>query len=163
MVTESIYSRIVSDKEEKPVETISTKEWANRHRYYVKKEKSMDNEINWKVYKHFEEAEFSDNKGKCWIAKKLVDKLSRARIIADISFRLSSACRNEEQNKDAGGSATSSHLKGLAVDISCIHSGSRFKIVRALIQAGFTRIGISKTFIHVDIDSSKPQNLIWIY
>jgi hypothetical protein len=33
----------------------------------------------------------------------------------------------------------------------------------ALLQAGFTRIGIRKDFIHVDVDNKKLQGAIWFY
>jgi hypothetical protein len=35
-------------------------------------------------------------------------------------------------------------------------------LLPALIHAGFTRIGIAKTFIHADVDDKKP-NAIWLY
>ena len=54
-------------------------------------------------------------------------------------------------------------MYGLAVDISCNSSRDRSIILTALIDSGFTRIGIGKTFIHVDLDKSKSQNVIWMY
>jgi hypothetical protein len=30
-------------------------------------------------------------------------------------------------------------------------------------EAGFNRIGIAPTFIHVDNDPSKPEDVIWLY
>ena len=57
----------------------------------------------------------------------------------------------------------SSHLKGLAVDISCKSSKDRFALVNLLLKVGFKRIGIAGSFIHVDIDKTKSQNLIWGY
>jgi hypothetical protein len=36
-------------------------------------------------------------------------------------------------------------------------------IVKALLEVGFKRIGIDDTFIHVDCDPTKDQNLIWVY
>ena len=67
-----------------------------------------------------------------------------------------------QHNSDVGGRVGSSHLKGLAVDISCDNSGHRQKILTALIQVGFKRIGIAKSFIHTDLDNEKP-NAIWLY
>ena len=78
-------------------------------------------------------------------------------------FDFNSWYRCEKHNKAVGGSETSSHLKGLAVDIKIHNSTHRFLVLQALIKAGFTRIGIGKTFIHADIDMSKSQNLIWLY
>ena len=47
--------------------------------------------------------------------------------------------------------------------IKDIHSNTKFIIVSALIQAGFTRIGIAKTYIHVDDSPTHSQKLIWLY
>ncbi len=37
------------------------------------------------------------------------------------------------------------------------------RLLKSLLDVGFIRIGISKTFIHVDIDMSKDKNVCWIY
>jgi len=52
-------------------------------------------------------------------------------------------------------------MKGLASDIRYTSSSECFKILNGLILAGFRRIGIYKTFIHVDIDQDKVQGVIW--
>ena len=57
----------------------------------------------------------------------------------------------------------SSHIKGLAVDISVKDSRTRFIILDALIKVGFNRIGIADTFIHVDDDRNKACGVIWTY
>jgi len=92
-----------------------------------------------------------------------IDMLDEARHIAQIPFKINSGYRTKERNKKIGGVKSSSHLKGLAADIHCVDSRSRFIIVNALIEAGFTRIGIAKTFIHCDIDNDKARNVIWVY
>ena len=78
-------------------------------------------------------------------------------------IKINSGYRTVARNKKIGGVADSSHLKGLAVDISCSNSVNRFKLLNLLLEAGFNRIGIAKTFIHVDIDKTKSQNVIWGY
>tara|TARA_R110002051_G_scaffold109704_1_gene182416 strand:- start:303 stop:656 length:354 start_codon:yes stop_codon:yes gene_type:complete len=78
-------------------------------------------------------------------------------------IKINSGYRTVARNKKIGGVSRSSHLKGLAVDISCNNSVDRFKLLNLLLEAGFNRIGIAKTFIHVDIDKTKSQNLIWGY
>lgn len=88
--------------------------------------------------------------------------LDVARTIAKVPFIVNSATRCETHNKKVGGIETSSHLKGLAVDIKCLDSLTRFKIVSGLIQAGFKRILIYKSFIHVDTDSDKISPIITI-
>ena len=89
--------------------------------------------------------------------------LHDARELAQIPFTIKSGARCESHNRKVGGSKDSSHLKGVAVDIKATTSRERYEIVNALIQVGFTRIGIAKTFIHCDLDRDKPQQLIWVY
>jgi uncharacterized protein YcbK (DUF882 family) len=101
--------------------------------------------------------------GKNEIDPQFVKKLDDARRLAKIPFIITSGYRCEKHNKEVGGSPNSSHLKGIAVDISCQTSTSRYLIVNALIRAGFNRIGIAKDFIHCDIDKDKPQEVIWVY
>lgn len=94
--------------------------------------------------------------------------LDNARHIADVPFEITSGFRIEadiERLEKEGYkvSKNSSHLKGVAADIACTDSITRFIIIDALLKAGFTRIGIAKTFIHVDSDIDKAQNCIWTY
>ena len=89
-------------------------------------------------------------------------KLDEAREYANIPFIINSAYRSPE-HKESIKSPTSSHIKGLAVDISANDSRQRFLILDALIAVGFNRIGIAGTFIHVDLDLDKSQNVIWTY
>lgn len=90
-------------------------------------------------------------------------KLDEAREYAGIPFKINSAYRSPSHNAKIGGKPNSSHLKGLAVDISVKGSRQRFLILDALITVGFTRIGISDTFIHVDLDFDKSQDVVWTY
>lgn len=94
---------------------------------------------------------------------EFLDKLDQARDYANIPFYINSAFRTKEKNTEVGGKSNSSHLKGLAVDISATNSRTRFIILNALIAVGFTRIGISNAFIHVDNDKDKSQDVIWTY
>jgi len=101
--------------------------------------------------------------GKNNINDALVRKLDRVREKAGIPIVVSSGCRCEKNNKAAGGKDDSAHLEGLAADIKAISSGTRWKLLSAIFTTGFNRIGIRKTFIHVDIDISKPEKVIWLY
>jgi len=113
--------------------------------------------------KYFKLSEFDDAPGTGKNMKKeFLTKLDKARAIADVPFKITSGYRSKETNKRVGGVSTSSHLKGLAADISCKDSSTRQKIVNALIKAGFTRIGIADTFIHCDTDKDK-NDAIWLY
>ena len=89
--------------------------------------------------------------------------LNDARRLAQIPFVITSGVRCHAHNKKVNGLPSSAHLSGKAVDIKADNSRARFKIIEALTIAGFTRIGIAKNFIHVDVDETKPKDAIWIY
>lgn len=127
---------------------------------WKKSVKKLEEEM---ALKYFKISEFDDAPGTGKNMKKdFLTKLDKARAIADVPFKITSGYRSKETNKRVGGVSTSSHLKGLAADISCKDSSTRQKIVSALIQAGFTRIGIADTFIHCDTDKDK-NDAIWLY
>lgn len=94
--------------------------------------------------------------------KQFLDMLDNARSIAGISFKITSGYRTESHNAKVGGVENSSHLKGYAADIAATTGSQRWQIVKALVDAGYERIGIAKSFIHVDSDPDKPS-AIWSY
>lgn len=89
--------------------------------------------------------------------------LNLARTLAGAPFVINSGNRCKAHNTTVGGSAKSSHLKGCAVDIKATDSKTRYNVLHGLISAGFTRIGVAKTFIHADNDKSKSQEVTWLY
>ena len=82
---------------------------------------------------------------------------------------ITSGVRSIEHNINVGGAPNSSHLRGLAVDISDNNKGemlsSKFRYVAmmTLINMNIGRIGLADTFIHFDIDKEKGQDVIWMY
>ncbi|MEQ3658617.1 MAG: D-Ala-D-Ala carboxypeptidase family metallohydrolase [Glaciecola sp.] len=114
---------------------------------------------------HFKSSEFECKCG-CGLNNvngELIEDLNIARGIAGIPFVITSGSRCEVHNKNSGGSRTSSHMGGYAVDIKAESNIERFKILESLIVAGFQRIGIAKHFIHVDNDPHKPAQVAWLY
>lgn len=101
--------------------------------------------------------------GKVIISDNLLLLLDRAREMAGIPFVITSGYRCEKHNAEIGGVPDSAHIKGLACDIKAVTSSKRYRIVKALMQVGFNRIGIASDFIHCDIDVTKPKNVIWLY
>ena len=91
-----------------------------------------------------------------------LSKLDEAREFAGIPFIINSAYRSPKHPLSIK-NPTSSHIKGLAVDIKATDSSTRFKVIEALVSVGFTRLGIADTFIHVDWDFDKSQEVIWTY
>lgn len=128
----------------------------------------MGNSRAWRVrgLTHFTLDEFSspDSPGSGrFMDEEFLHLLDEARETAGIPFRINSGFRTPERNKLVGGVAKSSHLTGFAADIHCVTSANRFRIVASLIHAGFDRLGISATFIHVDNDPGKIEDVIWTY
>lgn len=116
--------------------------------------------------KYFKESEFKACTPSCKssqcepCALELLDTL---RELCGFPIHLNSAYRSKNYEKTKGRAGTSSHCKGVAFDLRCYDSHERFLLVRNAIAVGFNRIGIAERFIHIDCDSSKPQNLIWNY
>lgn len=96
------------------------------------------------------------------INPELVVMLNKARTLSGQPYKITSACRCEAHNEAVGGVSFSSHLKGLAVDISTNGDRHRGSLLYGLINAGFRRIGLGKNFIHADIDPIKA-GAVWIY
>ena len=95
--------------------------------------------------------------------KTLLEMLDEVRDKFDKPIHITSGFRTPAHNEAVGGVETSSHLKGLAVDIACNKSQDRFDLINCLLDVGFSRIGIGNSFIHADIDQEKIQGLIWTY
>lgn len=112
----------------------------------------------------FKAAEFRRCTPRCAIDDmnpEFLRKLDSARELARTPFKLNSAFRSKEYELSKGRSGTSSHTKGVAVDIYCRSSRLRMRIVSSLVSVGFRRIGVYPTFIHVDDDDAKVAAL-WL-
>ena len=116
--------------------------------------------------KHFKISEFDSpdevGSGERMDAEVL-QMIDQARELFGKPIRINSGVRTEKRNQEVGGSKTSSHLKGYAIDVSCDNSADRFRLIEVLMLVGFNRLGIAKTFIHVDNDPDKSKNVIWVY
>lgn len=114
--------------------------------------------------KNFSKHEFAC---KCCGVSKMnilfIKRLQIAREEAQIPFAITSGYRCLKHNTAVGSQPTSSHILGLAVDLAIPNSRNRFIVLSALIEAGFTRIGIGSDFIHVDADLDKPPKVVWTY
>lgn len=116
--------------------------------------------------KHFKLEEFDspDMAGSgAKMKPEFLQKLDNARTLAGVAFKITSGYRTAAHNEKVGGVADSSHCQGWAADIAANSGTTKFTIVNALLKAGFTRIGIASSFIHVDCDPTKPAQVIWTY
>lgn len=108
----------------------------------------------------------SCGKGYADMAPELISKLTKARELAGVAFVINSAYRCSVQNERVTGdpNSTSSHQNGTAVDIRATEGVTRFKVLKACIDAGFQRVGVAKGFIHVDVDeANKGYPVVWLY
>ena len=115
-------------------------------------------------FKYFKTKEFACKCcGKILINSNLIKMLDLAREILGKPIKIESGFRCKKHNAEVGGSPTSAHLDGDAADLRCIGDENRYLLVLALLSAGFTRIGLGKNFIHVDISKKKNPERIWLY
>ena len=120
----------------------------------------------WKDIKHFASVEFDDPTEKGSGAKMnpeflvLLDKLREK---VGYPIHINSGFRTEAHNQKVGGKPGSAHTKGVAADISCPTSQSRYEVVKAAYELGFKRIGIGDTFVHIDLSFDLPQTVLWLY
>ena len=98
-----------------------------------------------------------------------IQKLEKAREIADIPFVITSGFRTPEKNQSVIGAVPdSAHCKGLAVDLKVDSSRQAALIVDACKAAGIDRRGIyvnsdwNPIHIHVDVDPDKISNVLFI-
>ena len=128
-----------------------------------------------KISKNFTHGEVACKCGGCRGAAKISpDLIVRLQAMRDeygpIRVNSGVRCRKHPESKAR---PTSSHVPadhgdsegrvGHAVDIWTPNSGRRFRLLAAAIAAGFTRIGLGKTFLHLDNARKKAQNVAWDY
>ena len=113
--------------------------------------------------KHFTEKELScPCCGMFFMDGEFKIGIDNARSLAGIPFIINSGFRCGKHNLEVGGSPTSSHLSGYAVDVRAETDHQKFLIIMGAIMAGITRILIYRTFIHLDGHPDKKQEIITI-
>ena len=107
--------------------------------------------------------------GKNKMNESFLATLTDAREYCRTPLMINSGYRCEKHNKKVGGKPNSTHTVGAAADIHCTESRQRALILCGLLEAGFSRIGIAKTFIHVDMADrlegidKKVEAVFWLY
>jgi uncharacterized protein YcbK (DUF882 family) len=113
--------------------------------------------------KYFTESEFNEFEK---MDPKLLEKLDQLREVYGYPIKLTSTYRSPDHPIEAKKSKPGEHAYGAAVDIACVGGEATFKLVKAAIEVGFTRIGISRknNFVHVGIGyDGAPPITIWTY
>ena len=94
---------------------------------------------------------------------EFIQRLQATRTIMGLSMSMTSAMRCPEHNASVGGVDSSAHVDGWAGDVRADTSGYRAALISAAIKAGFNRIGIAQTFVHLDCDPTKIPHVTWVY
>jgi uncharacterized protein YcbK (DUF882 family) len=127
----------------------------------------MTNE-QWEQMRYFQRGEFvSPDTGEEQMSITLVQFLDALRDYCGIPLVINSGFRSPAHNAAVGGAPDSAHLRGLAVDVRCISSFTRHKILSFALSwtasCRIVRIGVAKTFVHLDIDHELPHPVMWLY
>ena len=142
--------------------------WSGKEPYY-KNDKPFDEDSNHaeairrlspyyktKTYKYFKAEEVKGLK------PEFVELLDKARELAGIPFVITSGYRTEDKNEEVGGVDGSAHTKGLAVDLRARNSNEHYKITKAIMAVGISRISRKyPNHIHCDMDTTKPQDVLF--
>jgi len=113
--------------------------------------------------KYFDKSEFNNFE---MMDEKLLSMLDKMRVIYVYPIKITSDYRSPEHPIEATKEQPGEHAYGAAVDIESVGGGKTFRLVKAAIEVGFTRIGISrkKGFIHLGIGyPGAPEKTIWTY
>ncbi len=92
-----------------------------------------------------------------------VDQL---RAMVGFAISISSATRCPSHNQIVGGSKYSDHLSTnifgcTGLDIFCVDSIQRFKIISAAISLGFKKIGIYESHVHLSLPLSRNDGIVY--
>ena len=121
----------------------------------------MPNDIS----KYFSRHEFACKCGCGYddINMGLVAKIDNIRSLYGSPISISSGCRCINYNTQIGGEDNSAHIRGMAVDIICNSSRERFMFLYLAILHDFKRIGTGSNFVHLDLDDTLLQKVMWLY
>lgn len=121
----------------------------------IKKEQAVQK------YKHFNPKTDPKMVG---LRHELMLKLDAIREDAKFAMIITSGLRTKEENDALQDSASNSgHLRGWEADIYCVDSSRRDKLIELSYKHGITRRGIGKDFVHLGLDPSLPQGVMWHY
>lgn len=89
----------------------------------------------------------------------LLTRIDVLRDLVDEPLTVTSSFRSVDYNQSVGGSKSSMHLLGRAVDLSCNNGTLRRKIVKNALDLGLS-VGVAKLFIHID---NRDNEIVFTY
>lgn len=104
-------------------------------------------------YPHFSEEEFRLATPSCEIDQmdpSFMEAVERIRERSGVPMRVNSAFRSPEYERSKGRSSNSYHCDGRALDVHCLNSVSRYKLVEACMHFGELSMVLHPTYIHFD-------------
>ena len=118
---------------------------------------------DWEEIEYFHPSEFRAPKR---MGFEFMQWLNRVRTRAGVAMAITSSWRSKKQNTTAGGVTDSAHMDEPlceAVDIDPGNNEGRFRIVKAAMDEGCTRIGIYKNgSLHLDrTEEVRPAPRLW--
>ena len=124
-------------------------------------------------YKEFDSPDLKGS-GKKMMKPHFLDFIDELRNRCKFPFVITSGFRTHEYNNSLvespryKASSKSSHLKGIAADVSIRDSKRRALFIGHAVELCHeldlpVRVGISSTFCHIDLDTEKNSPRIWVY
>lgn len=121
----------------------------------------------WDGIKHFKSEEFDSpdipGSGAANMREPILVILDMIRERVGFPMRINSGYRTALHNETVGGKPMSAHLTGFAADVAVRDNYQRFMLVREALAVGVHRVGIAKTFVHLDTAPGLPVPGIWLY
>lgn len=102
---------------------------------------------------HFTAAEFRHAVPSCdpvQMTASFMEAIERIRERSGVPMRINSAFRSQEYERSKGRSGNSYHCVGSALDVRCVNSVSRYKLVEACLHFGELSMVLHPTYIHFD-------------
>ena len=113
------------------------------------------------TYKYFSSSEFDCSEtGENDMKPEFLYALDELRGVCGFPFAITSGYRSAKHSAERDTpNGPGTHARGVAADIRVENGADRMALVKNALSMGFSVIGVAKTFVHVDIRSTKP--VLW--
>lgn len=126
--------------------------------------------VDWSAYPNFSAHEFACRCGHCDgaadMSPDLLERLQRMREMLGRRMIVLSGYRCPQHPVEAKKQRPGSHAAGMAADIAASTGIERFSLVKAGIDVGMVGVGVSQSFVHLDVghpSESVGRPAVWIY